>query len=733
MTSIIRYITLATFGLAFLFVSCKRDLLDLDKLSSHIEINPHYVIPLLKANITLGDILKASDTIQHHAEADGDKLIRLVFLFDSLKTLTATDYLNELPEIDSCVRSETLGLVPHDGYFDDAFSETVSFDDLLSDYYFPAVKDRYTNYTGAALPSVLQQIHRDTCATVFGLPFKSIRSAKFATGTINAHITNDFDVPMSFDLILAQRKDGVWEKLGTFPFSTEIAKKGGKAYNSIPARGVYMENIQSGNLGYYFENMKISGISGGAMGMKNGLTIRFVLEQCKLSKGEIKLGSNQQFFGTDSISFFEVTVLKQKRVYEMLVRDGSLFYESSSTFPRDIKVMLTIPEATKNGKVLTDEFSAKANMRTERNLNLSGNTIDFTTNVDTPYNKVKIGLKYHLNAYKTNEFIVFDSANRIDLMFKNAERLKFEWIKGNMELDTIQIDRGQVGFNISDFLSNYFSGQITINDPQFSLFIDNGCGIDGMAQLSLNAQRSGGTERSLFLNGNTHDFDIDAPTFSENISVKRTNIDFNKSNSNIVNLLSILPDQLLYSGVVYTNYAHAANPDKIFNHLHWDANTNIGAELIIPLHMSIKDLSLRKHYAASFREDLIGDGFEIELLEELSLYFNVKNQFPLDLKIVYTLWDTLPLNDILLDTLHVSLIRAQSPNATGKVERHRVNEYTDSLNITGSLLDNFLDANMIRTDIILNTAEQGQSAKFYSHYNLQIAIMAGAKAKVVKN
>ncbi len=84
--------------------ACRRDLLDFDKLSNHMEISPYYVLPLIKADITLGEILKANDTIEHFAESDGDELIRLVMSFDSLKTLSARDYMEDFPVIDSSYR-----------------------------------------------------------------------------------------------------------------------------------------------------------------------------------------------------------------------------------------------------------------------------------------------------------------------------------------------------------------------------------------------------------------------------------------------------------------------------------------------------------------------------------------------------------------------------------------------------------------------------------------------------
>lgn len=728
----IHFAAIAFLSATAILFSCRRDLLEFDKFSSHIEVEPNYVIPLIKANITLGEILKANDSIEHYAEADGDELIRLAFRFDSLKTLTAKDYMTDLPIIDTTIRSTTLGLVPKNGSFEDQFVESVMFKDLLTDYFLQSVKTSYENYNGSSLPAASQAYDRSKNAKTFSVPFTNIRSAQFAEGNITAEITNNYNVPVSFDLVLTQSKNGTWTDIGRYKYTSVVAKDGGTASQSIPAAGITLENVQSGGFGYYFENFRISNIAGGTVDMYKALNIRFILSKCKLSRGEIKLSPNQQYFGQDSTTFFDVTVVKEKRVYEMLVKEAQLSYSANSSFDRDIRITMTTLDATKNNIPLKDEFTAIRNKTTDREANLKGYLIDFTADPVTPYNKIKVGLQYHLNEFRPNEFIKFDSANRVDLTFTNAKRMEFEWIKGNMELDTIDIDEGQVNFNLSELLANYFSGQVKFADPSISVYVDNGCGIDGMAALSMKAQSKNGSERSLFKSGNTQKIDILAPAFTEYLSSKTTTLSFDKNNSNIVDLLSVIPDKLIYSGTVYTNDSNRNNVDKITNHLHWDSKTNIGADLIIPLHMSIRDLTIRKHFATSFRDQLLGGDIKVDQMEELSLYFNVKNQFPLDIKMVYTLWDTIPENDIILDTLYVSVLRAQAPDAVGKVGRNLVNIYSDSVIIKGALLDNFLDANMVRADVVLNTAQNGKEAKFYTHYNLQLGIMAGFKGKFIK-
>ena len=735
MKKIYTFIVVAQLAFTFLFSACRRDLLDFDKLSTHLEGEPNYVIPLIRADITLGDILKANDSIEHFAEPDGDELIRLVMSFDSLKTITAQDYLEDFPVIDTSVRSATLGLVPNgkDNYFEDNFSETVVFSDLLSDYFVQKVKDDYTIYNGTSLPSYTQAYSRSSNPKAISAFFKNIRSAHFAQGQIEAVITNKYSVPVSFDLILVYKSGGAWTNIGKYKFDSQITKKGGLDSAFVLANGINLDNLQSGSFGYYFENFKLYNITGGSVGMSDMLNIHFKLEECKLSRGEIKLSDEDQYFGADSMSFFDVTVLKKKRVYEMLVKQGMLNYEARSTFGRDIKVTITVPDATKNGVVLETPFYATKNTVTKKETSLNGYLIDFTSNPDTPYNKIKVGLQYHLNEFRPNQFIVFDSANRIDLIFTNADSLKFDWVKGNMELDTINIEEGSVNFNMSEWLSKYFNGKITFADPKFSIIVDNGCGVDGMANLSIKAQGANGSERYLFNNGSSHKFDILAPAFTESLSNARTNITFDKNNSKIVDLMSVVPNRLIYSGTVYTNNSNRTSVDKIQNHIHWDSKTNIGAEVIVPLHMSIRDLTIRKHFATSFRDDLQGDGVDISQLDELSLYFNVKNQFPLDVKIIYTLWDTVPVNDHILDTLYVSVLKAQKPDAVGKVARGLVNIYNDSVIVKGPLLDNFLDANMVRADVVLNTAQEGKEAKFYTHYNLQMGIMAGFKGKITKD
>ncbi len=177
MKKIYTFIVVAQLAFTFLFSACRRDLLDFDKLSTHLEGEPNYVIPLIRADITLGDILKANDSIEHFAEPDGDELIRLVMSFDSLKTITAKDYLEDFPVIDTSVRSATLGLVPNKGYFEDTIVESIMFTDLLTSYFLPTVKTSYVNYNGISHPGATQTSIGTDKAKIFSIPFTNIRSA----------------------------------------------------------------------------------------------------------------------------------------------------------------------------------------------------------------------------------------------------------------------------------------------------------------------------------------------------------------------------------------------------------------------------------------------------------------------------------------------------------------------------------------------------------------------------
>jgi hypothetical protein len=717
---------------ASILPSCQREKADLSKLSRRVEQSPYFAIPLIDAKLHLRDILAAKpDTVDHYQEiAGGDSLIRIYHSIDSLYTLRMSDFLGEDPQIDEYIKSDPLGLIPRDGNFDDNFKESIKLDTVLIDYFSPAVREAYRTFQPSSPIGENSQTVFNKTPKPFRAPFQNIRSATFGLGTMTLTATNNYDVDIQFDLVL-MGNDGGWSEIGRFEFDSRIAQSGGTGTRQLDMRGISLKNLRSQGFGYYLDNIVLGGKSTGSINAEKLLQLDFELEGCKLARGEVRLEPGQQLFGNDTTIYFDLSTYKNKQVREMRIREGKLYYTTESNFSRNVDFLMHFPTVTHNGELVSRRITARRNSISEGSMDLTGFLADLTSNPDTPYNKIKVNISYDFNA--GNNWILFDSANQISNRFFNTDSVKMDWARGNFGFDTIIVDKEKIEYNLSEAFTYYHEGEIIFTNPSLNIHVSNGVGIAGEMQLALSGEGKNSRQMELF-HGGRQNFNVKGPAFSQMGQNLDQTISLNRDNSKIVDFLAILPEKLEYEGLIYTNREHINNPAAIDNFVAYESATNVGVEAVVPLQFTMKDVVMRQHFATDIRASIGLDELEVAEVEELSLYMKVRNHFPLDLKIVYTLWDTVPEVDVMLDTLTVSILKAAKPDVTGKVGRYEFRDYKDEIVVSNkngtNLLNNILDCNMIRADIILNTAEGGEKeVKFYTHYTLQLNMMVGTKIK----
>jgi len=748
-------------------LSCGRDRLQLDKISDQIEIAPHYILPVLQTDITLGEMLKEKkDTVEHYAESPGgDSLIRIYHAVDSLYTIKAEDYLEQLPVIKPSSKKHVFGLFPSNGTYDDETDKQHRFERMLDIYFDSDVKD---DYLRGAVAGTRTQTKPTNENNIIGedLPFPSenLRSGTFAQGTLTLIVTNNYDVDAKFHIALIEDLGG-WKHVKRefpdgstenviFEFDNFVPKSGGVDSVTIPAEGISVTDL-TGKLGYYFVKpytvlgSKDDGIPAN---MDATLDISLHIDSCRLTKGEISSEyllrkQEQQEFDSDTSVYFNVDVYKGKKLTELFVQQGELNYTVTSTFNTDIEVTLDFPSISKDGQPLPSQpiIIQEQSVDVEGAKDLENFVIELEENKnDGSINNIPLDIHYKL--VPNTKYIPFDSSNTLDITFQNVDSLLFNWVRGNLEVDTINIEEESLDYNLSEAFKDFYDGEIVFTDPRLQIYIDNSAGIGGVIDLYLEGQNYEGRVMPMFHEGKQM-FPIESPDylgFGQYAStvepiILNDVVKLDKSNSKIVDFISIMPEKLNYYGRIITNYAMVGHEEEINNFLPIESSTNIGVEAELPLQFTMKDFTIRKHYALTISDDLSVGGADIDNIQNLEVYFNVKSHFPLDIKIIYKLLrsDTTVVNDKeviqenLLDTLHVSFLKSAKPDVIGKVGRDAQKEYNDQVILSskdGSLLDNLLDANIVETDIVFTTADGGEKPiKLYTHYKLEMGIMIGVK------
>ena len=122
---------------------------------------------------------------------------------------------------------------------------------------------------------------------------------------------------------------------------------------------------------------------------------------------------------------------------------------------------------------------------------------------------------------------------------------------------------------------------------------------------------------------------------------------------------------------------------------------------------------------------------DLSMIERVRLYVNTEHQLPINATMKLSLLDTTrEAGKEYLGTLDMVVLESASVDSNGKVARDSKKHTEEEITLEKGepLLDNFLQANKLRVEVFLETAQNGsQPVIFYSYYGLKFNIAADCK------
>jgi len=200
-----------------------------------------------------------------------------------------------------------------------------------------------------------------------------------------------------------------------------------------------------------------------------------------------------------------------------------------------------------------------------------------------------------------------------------------------------------------------------------------------------------------------------------------TNSDYsiNKDNSNIVDFIASLPNDISFAGNVLINPNGKTGHDNFVN---LDGEIKVGMNIEIPLEFKVKNLILEQWL---YDVDWGVEDDDQDLIEKLKLHFKVTNGFPFDANLKMVFYDKS--SDLPTDSVNVNLLTSAVVDANGKVIEPTLSRSLiefDNVNIS-----NLLNSNKIRLLITLNSFNEGQDiVKLYTTDFINVAI--GIQTKI---
>lgn len=338
-------------------------------------------------------------------------------------------------------------------------------------------------------------------------------------------------------------------------------------------------------------------------------------------------------FSNQSTTTFPVS--NSEQIDSIIVRNGTMNINLSSDFAHDGVIDIIIPSLKLNGVAFTttlnlDYVATVPVTASLTNFDLSGYTIDLTDGGTTDNTA-----RFAFNVQMTSSGAPIVGTESLDFTI-------------DFTVDTLQEAHGYLGAYTNilaqdtmyiDLFENLNGGSIHVEEPIINLKIYNNTGIE--------VQTNFNTIFSSDNNGNNlTGVGLNLPLINRAINVGDTaitNDSIDKTNSNIVQVIDLAPNGLIYDASSNTNPGGVTQ-----NFITYDAALWCDAKLRLPLYGWGNDFTFTDTTDADLDNILGVDSADAENIKQVDLRLIVDNGLPIEAKIQVYFADT---NNNVLDSL----------------------------------------------------------------------------------
>ncbi|MBO7053955.1 MAG: hypothetical protein J6W37_01040 [Bacteroidales bacterium] len=736
---------------ALALTSCVKDNFELkEKFSDQIEWNPSLALPIATADMTIANLAKERpDTLEYVSEKtlgygtnDDDKVVQFRYMIDTARTIdvmhlpTLKPYHREvaLKPVEISDVSFPIGYVT----LHDVLEKNFSSADYL-DYYNAIqanpnsiyVEEKHSSnddyrYPVGNVPPIMQAYFNSMYGEEINIKdvFEYIL---LQSGKITLTLRNSTGLNINCEVVLGSyNEQNEWVEFGTFDF---------KKYPNWVSQGTEKRTIMADdsylNSDFYFsfknftiadaKNAKINDWNG-----TEGFLLTLQMEDMVAISGKAKVPLQElQDTRLEWITVHDEDA-QGRKLYNVLLEKGKFHYEITSTIK--IATELTAIFSTvdslgvtpvRKSAMMTNEHPTYSN-----DWDMTGCNIDLTTNPEQPYNSLPVTIDYKVHT--TGGMLEFNcNTDKIVIDITNTDSLFFAYLEGDLGKFDQDIFSETLDFDLKDYLGDFMSVEsLVLYDPKVNITYDNPVGIAGDLELNLVGKDDKGNSVDLF-GGHENKWRVVRPTceLAKQGKPESSGIYINKTTSNIVDFVKMLPNKIEYSGIFHVN-SDVPDGTPILNCVSNKGKAKLGVSIELPLNLSAKNFVLQEDVDLD-----LSDLDDLSCLERVRLYINTDHQFPIDANLKISLLDTTAAQPV-LGTLPFIVLESAKTSGMGKVARNET-KHTESevtLEKDSELLQNFKKANKLRLEVFLETENHGGNPViFYSYYGLKFNMAADCK------
>ncbi len=409
---------------------------------------------------------------------------------------------------------------------------------------------------------------------------------------------------------------------------------------------------------------------------------------------------------------FNIFTFNQAEIKYVNLKEGVLALSFDIDFRKDGYVVIEMPSLKKDGKIFRDSIlfnNTSFNPITVTDtVQLTGYILDLTNNNSTT-NVVPVNFRMRLNG--SNTYIHKTDRVKPSVEFSG---LRFSYIEGY--LGKYDLNYPQSSMEISLFKS-VETARLFFENPRLDILMYNSTGlpieIDSFSLATMAKDSSTVPMSGLII---SHSYPINYPSISEIGQTKFTGIYANKGNSNIDQMISILPQYLLHDFRLFVNPGN-----KTYDNFATDTSyVQLGLNLEFPLYGHTKDWTMKVNTPFE-----TGD---ITYIKEIEFNLMISNEFPIEGTMQVYFLDE---NKNILD----SLIDAKKPVIPSGIAGGSGKTIIPGYTLTKILypydrIQNIQNSKEFELVFTLATSEQGAySVKFYSSYFINFSFSMRVKAE----
>ncbi len=380
-------------------------------------------------------------------------------------------------------------------------------------------------------------------------------------------------------------------------------------------------------------------------------------------RGNVTKRTGNELFGfipplpvplTDSMTILPFDLPGTLDITLTKIKAGTFNVFFNNPFEEKIDVTLRVPELTKNGEVfeLNRLMDSVGTGGSQWLFFQPLKDYDLTTNND------EITIIYEAYRESNGERIIFPNDHGVGIL-----DLEFSYAEGYWGQELLDLERDTIEI---EFFENWVQGDVYFEDPVIQITVENGFGFPVQSVVNtleiLTVDGSNITLESSYIQDG---IDFAYPALNEVGEVKTTIFDFDKTNSNVVDVLS--------SGPVSVDYDVDAisNPDQtqVIGFMTDSSYFQVQVAVDLPFRGHVRNFKGRDTFNVNFDQYDQVEYVEFKLVAE--------NEIPLGIGIqVYFIGNDEMGNEILLDSLYnlEENILAPAPvdsngNATGEIAK----------------------------------------------------------------